>query len=101
MARYSIRHDPLAIDEFEEAADWYERQDPGTGAKFTAAVKAKLLQIVSSPHRWAREYDGTRHALLLPFKYMIVFREKGDIIEIIALCSYQPATGLLAKAPAR
>ena len=44
MARYSIRHDPAAADELQEAAEWYEQENPGTGARFTASVKAKLLE---------------------------------------------------------
>ena len=84
MAHYSIRHDPLAVDELEEAANWFEQQEPGASAKFMAAVKAKLVEIASSPRRWAIEKDGTRHALLRPFKYVIVFRESYSTIEIIA-----------------
>jgi toxin ParE1/3/4 len=84
MDRYSIKHDPLAVDELQEAADWYESQSAGAGARFTAAVKAKLLQIASSPRRWAVEKDGTRHALLRPFQYMIVFRQQKDVIVVIA-----------------
>jgi hypothetical protein len=84
MARYSIRHDPAAIDEFEGAIDWYDRESPGTGSRFKDAVKTKLVQIRSNPRRWARERDGTRRALLRPFSYAVVFRLNGDVIQIIA-----------------
>jgi len=84
MARYSIRHDPAAVDELEEAAAWYEQRNPQAGAKFIATVKAKLLEIASTPHRWPVEQDGTRQALLRPFKYKIVFRDNKGVIEIIA-----------------
>jgi plasmid stabilization system protein ParE len=84
MARYSIRHHPAAADELQEAADWYDRKNPRAGAKFVAKVKAKLLEIASTPHRWPREKDGTRQALLRPFKDQIVFRENKGMIEIVA-----------------
>jgi toxin ParE1/3/4 len=84
MARYSIRHDPAAADELCEAADWYEQRSAQAGAKFIATVKAKLLEIASTPHRWPLEEDGTRQALLRPFQYKIVFREENRTIQIIA-----------------
>jgi plasmid stabilization system protein ParE len=67
MARYSIRHDPAAADELQEAAEWYERQNPQAGSKFIAKVNAKLAEIASTPQRWSLESDGTRQALLKPF----------------------------------
>ena len=84
MARYSIRHDPLAPDELREAADWHGSQADGLDARFIEVVKAKLEQIRENPRRWALERDGTRHALLPPFKYMIVFRLMGDVVQVIA-----------------
>ena len=63
MARYSIRHDPLAPDELQDAADWYEEQTAGTGQRFIDAVKSKLVDIRATPHTWPLEKDGTRHAL--------------------------------------
>jgi len=84
MARYSIRHHPAAIDELEEAAGWYDQRDPVAGAKFVATVKSKLSDIARSPRRWSLETDGTRQALLSPFKYKIVFRESKGVIVIVA-----------------
>jgi len=84
MARSSIRHHPSAADELQEAADWYDQRNSQAGGRFVAEVKAKLLEITSTPHRWPREKDGTRQALLRPFKYKIVFRENKGVIEIIA-----------------
>jgi plasmid stabilization system protein ParE len=84
MARYSIRHDPSAADELQEAADWYTQQDPRAGASFVAAIKAKLQEIAKRPHRWPLEKYGTRQALVRKFKYSIVFRERKGVIEIIA-----------------
>ena len=97
MARYSIRHEPLAIDELTEAADWYSEQNPQAGARFIAKVKAKLSEIRSTPRRWPRERDGTRHALLLPFKYKIVYRERGDVIQIIAYAHISRRPGYWRK----
>ena len=84
MARYSIRHDPSAAQELQEAADWFRQRDPQTADRFVAAVKKKLAEIAHSPHRWALEPDGMRLALLKKFKYSIVFRENKGHIEIIA-----------------
>jgi plasmid stabilization system protein ParE len=93
MDRYSIRHEPLAVDELKEAADWYHQRSPQAGAQFIAKVKGKLKEIRAAPGRWPLELDGTRHALLLPFKYKIVFRERNGVIQIIAYAhtSRQPA----------
>jgi len=84
MARSSIRHHPAAVDELDEAATWYEQRNPQAGAKFIAKVKEKLVEIATAPHGWALQKDGTREALLWPFKYKIVFRQINGFIEIIA-----------------
>jgi plasmid stabilization system protein ParE len=84
MARYSIRHHPAAVDELEEAADWYNARDPQAATDFISKIKAKLQEIAASPNRWPLEKDGTRQALLRPFPYKIVFRPRVGTMEIIA-----------------
>lgn len=84
MARYSIRHSPAAADELKEAVAWYDQRNQRTAARFVAAVRAKLKEIATTPHRWPLETDGIRQALLRKFKYSIVFREHHGVIQIIA-----------------
>jgi hypothetical protein len=36
--------------EFDAAADWYERQRRGLGAKFVAQIRAVLRRIAANPN---------------------------------------------------
>lgn len=97
MARSSIRHDPSAAEELRNAADWLNQRNPRAGARFIATVKAKLQEIRKTPRRWPLEKDGTRRALLRKFKYLIVFREIKNVIQIIAYAHTSRRTGYWRK----
>jgi toxin ParE1/3/4 len=84
---------PEALAEFEDAADWYERQRPGLGAEFVAAVRLKVQKVQLAPELW-RSVRGARRALVGRFPFAVVYREVGsDLIEIVAIAhlSRKPA----------
>ena len=43
----------LAQTEFDEAADWYDRRQPGRGAAFTTEVRQVLSRIATNPDAFA------------------------------------------------
>ncbi len=48
-----VRLLPDAQREFDDAADWYERQKAGLGADFVAAVRAAIQGIAATPAMYA------------------------------------------------
>jgi plasmid stabilization system protein ParE len=81
--RLTFRQD--ARTEFRAAARWYERQRPGLGSRFTAAVEAVLSQIVVTPDRYTVCYREVRRALVARFPYAVFFRVDGNKVRVISV----------------
>lgn len=64
---------PIASQDIQDAAKWYNDQKPGLGKKFTATVRKKVRFIRQNPKAVAIRYDDTRTALLDTFPYMVHF----------------------------
>jgi plasmid stabilization system protein ParE len=77
MARYRIRYRLAAVEELEEAIDWYSRRDPAVGQRLRATVREKIVDVRAHPLACAADPDGVRLALVKPFPYHIVYRVNG------------------------
>jgi hypothetical protein len=60
---------PIARTELHEATAGYDRNKPGLGAEFTAAVDEILSRIAANPQRFRLVRPGVRRALLERFPY--------------------------------
>lgn len=80
-----VRFHPDAESELAHAVDYYNKRVPGLGTDFVAVVKRAADLIQSSPLRRPRCQDGTRKMNLRRFPFAIVYREKPDVLEIIAI----------------
>jgi toxin ParE1/3/4 len=76
---------PVARTELHEAAAWYDRQKPGLGAAFTAAVEKMLSRISANPQRFGPVRFGVRRALLGRFPYSIHYSIEPEAIVILAV----------------
>ena len=73
----------LALDEYNEAIAWYERQEPGLGRRFAAAADAAFERIKANPGLFRQVAPGVRKAQVSIFPYSIYFVEtRGNIIVI-------------------
>jgi len=83
MAKY--RFLPIALNDLEEAIEWYAARSATTAARFATEVERILANIESSPHRFPMWDDRHRYALLNRFPYFIAFRPVGDSPLIVAV----------------
>jgi plasmid stabilization system protein ParE len=74
----------MAEAELQDAAAWYDERSPGLGLRFVLAVQRKSEEILEAPDRWPLA-AGSRRVLLGRFPYAIVYREKEEEIEIVAV----------------
>lgn len=74
-----------AHDEYEDAVAWYHERDPRVAAAFATEVKAAIARICEMPLTWPEDVAGTRRVLLKRFPYKVVYRVKGERIEIVAI----------------
>jgi plasmid stabilization system protein ParE len=70
--------------EFDDAADWYERQ-ARLGLAFTAAVRDVLTRIAGAPLLHQVVYKDIRRGLVRRFPYSVFYRVDPDRITVIAV----------------
>jgi len=79
-----------AVSDIAAAALWYDRQRPGLGSEFEAAVDAKLAEMAANPgHFGPYEAGGVtrpyQRAILDGFPYVIVFEIEDDSLFVYAV----------------
>ncbi len=76
---------PQAQDEFEAAAEWYERECRGLGEAFIEAVDEQLARIAENPLLYPAVHRDIHKAALRRFPYCIYFRLRGDAAVVLAV----------------
>jgi toxin ParE1/3/4 len=78
-----------AVEELEAAAAWYEERAPGLGGELLGEIQRALDLVSRHPHVGAPVprvpvERGTRRVPLNRFPYSVVYRVRGDEIEVVA-----------------
>jgi plasmid stabilization system protein ParE len=76
---------PAAIKEARKAYRWYLRRSPSAASRFQAAFEAAIEQIVESPILWPTYLHGTRYRPLRRFQFIVVYRQRGKRLQVVAL----------------
>jgi hypothetical protein len=82
-----LRFHPLVADDIAAAIDWYEGRSIGLGERFRAAVNARLNDIVDAPEMFPRAFNDSdfRFARIRKFPYLLLFRMRSGIVQVIGL----------------
>lgn len=85
---------PLAKQDINEAAMWYNAKQKGLGTRFTQRIRNKVHSICRYPKATAIRYDSTRTSILDIFPYMIHYTinesQKTVIISAVFHTSLNP-----------
>jgi len=76
---------PEALREATDARDWYLSRDRRAGAEFLLELERAIERIAFDPGIWPRQPSGNRRYLLRRFPFIVVYREIGDRIQILAV----------------
>ena len=71
--------------ELDEAGDWYEQERIGLGLEFFAEIERLLHRIADNPEQFPVLYHGTRKAVARRFPYCVYFRERNQLIVVVAV----------------
>ena len=93
MANHAIRLHPLAADEAEAASAWYRARNPTVAEAFRLELDAAIASIAEAPGRWPRLHRRFRRYLLHRFPFSIVYLERADFIEVIAVAHHRRKPG--------
>lgn len=74
---YTVVIDPRAIQDIQEAVDYYEKQQPGLGKKFESVVDKHLITLQKNPFFRIR-YDNVHCLPLKKYPYMVHFTVDED-----------------------
>jgi plasmid stabilization system protein ParE len=80
-----ISFNPLAEREFNEAAQFYERESAGLGAAFVSEIEHICAQITEYPEAARVVLGSIRRRLLRRFPYAVLYRLHGDSVRILAV----------------
>lgn len=90
-----IRLHEQAYNDVDEAARWYDEQEPGLGDDFLAELNAYFTSLVDSPGVWplwpgARQAKyAVRRRLLARFPYALAYQLVEDTIIVVAVAPHK------------
>jgi len=80
-----IRIHELAVQEFDEAVEWYELQSEGLGKIFRQVVRDQVRKLSRNPTWYLKESDDIYKAYIPRFPYKILYSAEENLIVIWAI----------------
>jgi plasmid stabilization system protein ParE len=75
---------PSAEAEADEAAAWYEVQQPGLGIEFLLELDAAIERAAETPVAYGQIHREVRRVLVRRFPYAVYFLFEGELVEVFA-----------------
>jgi plasmid stabilization system protein ParE len=85
---------PRAAAEADEAAAWYEVEQPGLGIEFLLELDAAIERAAETPLAYAPVFMDARRVLTRRFPFAVYFIYENDVVEIFAILHQRRATSL-------
>lgn len=85
MDQLQVEFHPEAILEAREAREWYNERNQDVATAFMDELDAAIDDVADAPSRWPKYLYGTRQKLFYRFPYVLVYRERSDLIQVIAV----------------
>ena len=85
MSGASTRIHPAALEEAEAATEWYRRRSVRAAGMFLDELDRAIERVGDHPGQFPEYAFGTRRLVLPRFPYLVVFRETGAGVEILAV----------------
>ncbi len=83
MNRVNIQ--PRAEAEADEAAAWYETQQPGLGIEFLLELDAAIERAAENPLAYGAIFREVRRVLARRFPYAAYFLYERELVEVFAV----------------
>jgi toxin ParE1/3/4 len=81
----TLRFHPVAQDELDQAADFYDLESPGLGSTFLDAVERALLQVCDYPKSAPITLGPNRKKAVARFPFSVVYFVLDDTVVVLAL----------------
>ncbi len=83
--KYALSFRRLATREFDEAADYYDRESVTLGVDFVLAVREALDRIIENPFAYAIVEGKIRATPTHRFPYVVYFRVDRQVVTILSI----------------
>ncbi|MBI5166220.1 MAG: type II toxin-antitoxin system RelE/ParE family toxin [candidate division NC10 bacterium] len=81
----NVEFHPAAAEEVAAAVQWYRERSEEAARALVAELDRAVAMIAEAPERWARYVKGTRRFLLRRFPFAVVYRQRQDVVEVVAV----------------
>ena len=85
MPQFAVEFHPLAADEAQAAERWYRERNEIASARFQRELDGALNLISERPSTGSPYLGNTRRLLLRRFPFSVVYRVRGDNVQIVAI----------------
>lgn len=82
---HTVEFHSQAFAELQSSALWYDLRSPGLGEEFLAEVERTIEAIRANPKTWPIYSRGTRRCLIHRFPFAVIYRLRGDVVQIPAI----------------
>ena len=80
-----FRFHPLALEEFNDSINYYEKKSLGLGSEFSDEIYSTINRILIFPKAWPELSQKTRRCITQKFPYGIIYLIQENEIIIVAV----------------
>jgi plasmid stabilization system protein ParE len=85
MPQFAVEFHPLAADEAKAAERWYRERNEIASARFQRELGRAVDLISERPNTGSPYLGNTRRVLLRRFPLFVVYRIRGEDVQIVAV----------------
>ena len=85
MPPFAVEFHPLAADEAQAAERWYRERNETASGQFQRELDRAIGRISEQPEAGSPYLSNTRRVLLRRFPFVVVYRVRGDNVQIVAV----------------
>ena len=87
MKQYKIQIDTDALEDIQNATDWYNLASKGLGTRFQKQVKAQINTLTKNPLAYGIRYSSVRGMLIKRFPFLVHFTvdDTNSIVKIFSV----------------
>ena len=74
-----------ALAEAQAAVAWYRERSVRAAEAFVSEIEKAIEGISQAPRRWPPFEGGCRRFPLLRFPYLVIYREKAQSVDVLAI----------------
>jgi len=93
MPPIQVSFHPEAAEEADTARQWYAERSPQVARALLAELDLSVERIREAPWRWPRHATGARRYILPRFPFSVIYRMKGEVIEVVAVAHHRRKPG--------